>query len=76
MRYGPTPENMELITKKAKEKQNGVYRFRGVVYRVRENRVTHIAHDGQILERYGHFNVQIGTYERYQDEAAKIMRAL
>lgn len=76
MKYGLTQENMDLISAKAKEKQNGVYRFRGVVYRVRENRVTHVAHNGQILERCGHFNVQIGAYERYQDEAAKIMRAL
>ena len=46
MRYGATPENMEMISEKAIDKKDGVYRFRGVVYRVESSRVTHVAHEG------------------------------
>lgn len=76
MRYGPTPENMELIRGKAGDKTNGVYRFRGVLYRVRDKRVTHVAHDGKVFERYGHFNVEVGRYGGYEDAAAKMLRAI
>jgi hypothetical protein len=76
MRYGPTPENMQLIDAKAKKKNDGVYRFRGVVFRVCGNRVTHIAHNGKILERCGYFNVEISKYDGYQDEAYKALKTL
>jgi hypothetical protein len=63
MKYGPTIENTNAINEKAKTKNDGVYRFRGIVYRVKNNRVTHIASNGKVLERAGYFNVEIGTYE-------------
>ena len=76
MKYGPTPENMEFINLKAKEKENGVYRIRGVVYRVRDKRVTHIAHNGKVLERCGYFDVEVGKYDGYDDAAAKMLRSI
>ncbi|HET6890522.1 MAG TPA: hypothetical protein VFH31_05420 [Pyrinomonadaceae bacterium] len=76
MKYGPTPENMELIRAKAGEKANGVYRFRGVVYRVRDKRVTHIAHNGKVLERYGHFDVEVGVYDGCEAAAANMLRSI
>ena len=76
MRYGPTQENMGLISDKANEKKNGVYRFRGVAYRVQNKRVTHIAHGGKVLECCGYFNVEIGIYDGYEDSAVKILRSI
>ncbi len=72
--YGPTPENMELILEKSRGKKNGVYRLRGVVYRVAGGKVTHIAHGGTLLECCGHFNVVVGKYSGYEDSAAKALR--
>jgi len=76
MRYGPTNENMELINAKAKDKNDGVYQFRGVSYRVLNNRVTHIAHDSKVLELFGYFNVEIGRYEGYSESAIKSLKSL
>ena len=76
MRYGNTIENMELIRAKAKEKGNGVFRFRGVAYRVRDKRVTHIACDGKVLEPFGHFDVEVGRYDGNGDAAVKMLRSI
>lgn len=76
VKYGYTPENCLLISEKAKNKKNGVYEFRGVAYRVKENKVTHIAYSGQILERYGNFNVEVGTYSGYIDDAKRLLRGI
>jgi len=76
MRYGNTIENRTLIRKKAKEKANGVYRFRGVAYRVFNSRVTHTACDGIVLESFGAFDVEVGKYEGYVDDAAKKLRSI
>jgi len=76
MKYGNTIENMALICAKAKEKDDGVYRFRGVAYRVRENRVTHIACGGQVLEPFGYFDVEVGRYDGYGDAAVKVLRGI
>ena len=75
MQYGPTIENFVLIVEKAKTKNNGVYTFRGVTYLVKNNRVTHYASGGKILERYGYFDTQIGTYDRDSD-AVKFLKSL
>ena len=76
MQYGNTIENRNLITVKAKEKGDGVYQFRGVAYRVRDNRVTHVACNGQVLESFGNFDVKVGIYEGYSDAAKKILRSI
>ena len=52
-----------LITKKSKTKKDGVYRFRGVEYRVKDGRATHYAINGQILEKVYGFACVIGNYD-------------
>lgn len=79
MQYGPTIENVALIVQKAKDKNNGVYMFRGVVYRVVDHRVTHIASNGKVMERCGYFNVVIGQYEDGMggdNRASKLLKAI
>lgn len=76
MKYGATIENMNLICKKAESKNNGVYSFRGVIYRVANKVVTHIASNREILERCGNFNVVIGSYNGYDSDAKKILKGM
>jgi len=76
MNYGPTQENVFAIVEKAKTKADGVYRFRGVAYRVVNNRVTHIAGNGLVLERCGWFDVQIGEYKGNDVNGAAALKGL
>lgn len=66
---------MDLINAKAKEKGNGVYRFRGIVFRVHNKRVTHIAYSGKVFERCGHFNFEVAQCDGY-GQAAKMLRKI
>lgn len=68
-------ENLEAIRDKAKTKENGVYKFRGIHYRVRKNAVTHYACNGEVLENYGNFHVCIGTYNTRED-ALKMLKGI
>jgi len=75
--YGATAENIDLIHVKAKTKPSGVYTFRGVAYRVQEGRMTHYAYNGKILQPFGHFVTQAGTYEnKWSDSAAKALKLI
>lgn len=69
VKYGPTIENLNAIHDKAKGKKDGVYSFRGLEYRVENGRFTHFAHGGRVFERAGNFNVEIGAYSGYSDDA-------
>jgi len=61
MVYGLTIENAALMVEKAKTRKDGVYSFRGVAYRVRNNTITHYAtNTGDILARAYGFNVKCG----------------
>jgi hypothetical protein len=73
MSYGLTLANEILIAEKANTKKNGCYLFRGVAYRVLDTRVTHYAADGKIMERAGHFNCVIGSYEYGSDYGRKAL---
>lgn len=73
---GPTIENINLIKDKAKTKNDGVYSFRGVVYRVHKNKLTHYAYNGKILELYGYFCCEIGVYEGYSESAKKALKTI
>lgn len=73
---GPNQENMTLIREKAKSKKDGAYTFRGVAYRVRNNRVTHIAYWDEVLECFGNFNVIVGKYSGYTDAAIKALKSI
>lgn len=76
VKYGPTPENLNAIHGKAKDKNDGVYSFRGIVYRVSGGEFTHFAHNGRVLGRAGNFNVGIGFYSGYPDDAKKLLKAI
>ena len=76
MQYGATLENVNAIVEKAKAKNDGVYQFRGVAYRVVNHRVTHIASNGAVLERCGHFDVRIGQYAGYTADAVVALKGL
>ena len=72
-------ETQNSIIEKAKTKKDGCYRFRGVAYRVRGGRVTHVGSCGEIYQCHGAFNVPVGKYEWSfnSDEAAqKILKKL
>ena len=60
VQYGPTIENLNIAIEKASEKNDGVYSFRGFAYKVVSGKLTHLAHNNQVLERAGNFNVLIG----------------
>lgn len=76
IKYGLTIENEKLIIEKAKCKNDGVYSFRGVDYRVRNGFVTHFAARGQILERCFGFNVIVGSYEIGFDRGKKMLKEI
>jgi hypothetical protein len=54
--------NVNLIIDKSESKPDGVYSFRGILFRVKGGKVTHWATDGKILQAMGRFNTQIGSY--------------
>lgn len=66
-----TTVNCNDIMQKAKTKANGIYRFRGIAYRVRDHNVTHYATLGQISESFGSFIVKVGDYEGRTDIEAQ-----
>jgi hypothetical protein len=74
MQWGLNIENQKLINAKAKTKGDGIYSFRGVVYRVQDHHATHFADQGQILQQYGAFNVVVGSYDGYGDAARKLLK--
>lgn len=76
VKYGLTIENQYLICQKAKTKEDGCYRFRGVAYRVKDGRATHFGFDGQILESFGNFNVVVGTYDYHMSSDVEAQKAL
>ena len=55
-------DNTNLIIDKAQSKNDGIYSFRGIFFRVRNGKVTHYACDGKILAGYGAFVSQVGSY--------------
>lgn len=67
--------NRLFIQEKAKTKNDGVYQARWIGYRVRDGRVTHYVVRGEVLENFGGFVVNVGTF---QDNAAalKAIKAL
>jgi hypothetical protein len=78
IKYGLTIENQKLINEKAKTKNDGVYKFRGVVYRVINNIAKFYARDGEVMQNEFGFNVVIGVYNRSygQDGAVKALKKI
>lgn len=58
-----TIENQNAIVEKAKVKSDGIYTFRGILYKVQNGKVIVVACNGEILQPFGHFVVNVGKYE-------------
>ena len=71
-----TSENKKACEDRAKTRQDGVYTFRGIAYRVRNGRITHFACNGEVLIPYGNFNVCAGNYQNYHTVAVKTLRGI
>jgi hypothetical protein len=57
-----TFDEIYLLNKKAETKKDGVYSFRGNLWAVKNNNfVAFIDNRGQVLQRFGAFNAQIGN---------------
>ena len=75
-----TIENQNAINQRAKSRKNGVYEFRGILFRVKDFSATHFAVRGEILEQYGHFNALVGSYDNTKydarDTAKKLLKSI
>lgn len=71
-----TIDNMLVIANKALAKKDGCYTLRGILYRVRNNRVTHYAYKGIIVEVFGNFTVQVGEYKYQLSDGMKQMKGI
>ena len=57
-----TIDETNLLHKKAEVKKDGVYSFRGNLWAVKNGKfVAFINNRGQVLQRFGSFNTQIGA---------------
>jgi len=66
-------DNVDLIIDKAQGKADGIYSFRGIMFKVKNGGVTHWAVDGKILQGMGRFNTQVGSYEPGRNSQARAM---
>ena len=72
-----TIENCDLIKEKAKTKNDGVYTIRGILYRVKNNKVTHYATSGAVYENFGGFTCNVGSYNALdRDKARKMLKSI
>lgn len=68
--------DIDFICKKAEIKKDGCYQIRGIAYRVRDARVTHLAQHGEVCELFGVFLVSVGKCSNYSEEALKFLRKI
>lgn len=68
-------DNVNLIIDKSVSKPDGIYSFRGILFRVKSGKVTHYAADGKILQAMGRFNTQIGSYDS-STQAKSILKSI
>lgn len=78
IQYGLTMDNQSAIIEKAKTKSDGVYKFRGVTYRVVNNHARFFAADGKVIEMCYGFNAIIGRYDTcsWSNHAVKTLKAI
>lgn len=76
IQYGVNFDNQKLVHEKAKTKNDGVYSFRGIVYKVYDKKVVYLVDcDGTILKPFGSFNVVSGKCPSiYQSEKIKYLK--
>ena len=67
--------NQKAINEKSKLKNDGVYTFRGVIYRVYNNKAVLYGYGGMITQQWGGFNVDVGSYS-CKDDCRKKMKAV
>jgi hypothetical protein len=73
--YGTTTINCNLAVYKAKTKKDGVYRLRGLCYRVRGGCVTHFAAYGDVYEKSYGFLISVGSYKHCSsDDGVKTLK--
>jgi len=63
----------DKLIEKAKTKADGIYSADGVIYRVKDNTLTHYADRGTILAVYGYFDTPVGSYKT-GTEARKMLK--
>jgi len=68
-------DNVNLIIDKSVNKPDGIYSFRGILFRVKGGKVTHYAADGKILQAMGRVNTQIGSYDS-STQAKSILKSI
>jgi len=74
IKYGLTQDNLKAIIEKSKTKNDGVYTFRGVTYRVVNGFARFFASDREVVERCYGFNVVIGEYKGDAKKALKSIK--
>lgn len=52
----------DKLAEKAKTKADGIYSADGVIYRVKDNTLTHYTKCGEILAVYGYVDTPVGSY--------------
>ena len=58
-----TVDQINIFTKKAETKNNGIYSFKGCICAVKDGRfIAYVDNRGNVLSRQGAFNYQIGDY--------------
>tara|TARA_R110000850_G_scaffold265715_1_gene395556 strand:- start:43 stop:264 length:222 start_codon:yes stop_codon:yes gene_type:complete len=62
-------DNQQAIMNKAESKKDGVYKFRGVAYKVINGHAVYFAANEQVLQMYCGFNAVIGRYEHSLNQA-------
>jgi hypothetical protein len=66
----------EKLIEKAKQKEkDGIFSYDGVIYRVKNSRLTHYCKGGRVLEVNGYFDVSVGSYT-FAAEAKKMLKDL
>jgi len=74
VQYGElNSDNVNLIIDKARDKADGIYSFRGIMFKVRNGGVTHWAAGGIILQAMGRFNTQVGSYDPRRNSQGRAM---
>jgi hypothetical protein len=68
-------DNVNLIIDKSESKPDGIYSFRGILFKVKGGKVTHYATNGKILQAMGRFNTQIGSYDS-SSQAKSILKGI
>jgi len=65
-----TVDEINLLHKKAKNKKDGIYSFRGNLWIVKSNNfIAYLNNRGILLQRFGSFDVEMGdlsSLERYE----------